>query len=100
MRIDDFIMFGRTVPEKSQKYGVKVCGAGYSPEIRSFIRIYPLPVQCKIEAREMVTVDVDRSAHDSRHESWALKTRNEKSVLGSLGKKNKGRNKTDIRNKY
>jgi len=89
MRIDDFIMFGRTVPEKSQKYGVTVCGAGYSPEIRSFIRIYPLPIRCKIESRDMVTVEVDRSKHDSRHESWALKDRNEKSVSGSLGKMTK-----------
>lgn len=82
-------MFGRTVPEKSQKYGVTVCGAGYSPEIRSFIRIYPLPIQCKIESRDMVSVEVDRSKHDSRHESWALKTRNEKSVSESLGKRTK-----------
>jgi len=87
MRIDDLILFGRTAPEKSKKYGVKVCGAGYSPEMREFIRIYPIPIHCKISAREMITVDVNRSKFDSRRESWALKTRDDKSLLCSLGKR-------------
>ena len=86
MRIDDLIILGRTVPEQSKKYGIKVCSAGYSPEMRSFIRIYPLSVHGKPESREMITVDVERSKYDSRNESWALKTRDDKSILNSYGK--------------
>lgn len=89
MRIDDFVMLGRTVPEDSKKYGIRVCGAGYSHEMRSFIRIYPLPVKSSICARDMMSIEVERNNRDSRLESWTLKTRDEKSIVGNFGKKSK-----------
>jgi len=75
MRIDDFICLGRTVPEASTKYGVKVCMAGYSPELRQLMRVYPLPVQNPIRARHSCVMELDRNPNDSRAESWKLADR-------------------------
>jgi len=72
MRIDDFICLGRTVPEDSKKYGRKVCMAGYSDELRSFVRVYPLPVVTPIRQRSLCRLEVTRPNHDSRIESWRL----------------------------
>jgi hypothetical protein len=72
MRIDDFVCLGRTVPEESKKYGRKVCMAGYSDEMREFIRIYPLPVVNPIHQRSVCRIEVSRPNHDSRDESWRL----------------------------
>lgn len=66
---------GRTVPEKSKRYGEKVCMAGFSPELRSLIRLYPIPIQFKIKSRSMHRVHVERNRRDSRIESWAVKDR-------------------------
>jgi hypothetical protein len=72
MRIDDFICLGRSVPEASQKYGVKVCMAGYSEELRSFLRVYPLEIGNPIRARDRCVLEVERNRLDSRDESWKL----------------------------
>jgi hypothetical protein len=72
MRIDDFCCLGRTVPEESKKYGRKVCMAGYSDEMRSLVRVYPLPVQNPIHARRLCVLELERSNHDNRGESWRL----------------------------
>ncbi len=42
MTVEDFVVLGRTVPEDSQKYGKKVCMAGYSPSLSQLLRVYPL----------------------------------------------------------
>lgn len=72
MRIDDFVCLGRTVPEDSKKYGVKVCCAGYSEELRSFLRVYPLPVSNPLQQRSRCELEVERPTCDSRNESWRL----------------------------
>lgn len=73
MRIDDWVCLGRTVPEESKKYGHKVCSAGWSQELRDFVRVYPLPVICPIKQRAMCQLELTRNANDSRRESWKLK---------------------------
>lgn len=81
MRIDDFIIFGRTVPEESKKHGKCVCMAGYSPELRQLMRIYPLTVGIKLKARQSLMVLLERNQLDSRIESWTLKGRSPLSIL-------------------
>lgn len=75
MRLDDFVCLGRTVPEESRKYGHKVCMAGYSPELRSLLRVYPLPVINPIRTRRTCVLEVERNPQDSRLESWKLRDR-------------------------
>lgn len=81
MRIDDLIVLGRTTPVKSKKYGHCVCVAGYSEELRQFIRIYPTSIKSKIKTLCKISVEVERKNEDNRFESWALKTRSEDSIL-------------------
>lgn len=81
MRIDDFIVLGRTTPIASKKYGHCVCVAGYSEELRQFVRIYPTKVRSKIKTLCSLSVEVERKNEDNRFESWALKTRSEDSIL-------------------
>ncbi len=80
MRIDDLVVFGRTAPEDSVKHGQSVCMAGYSPEMRQFIRVYPMAVRSNVKARSVITVEVERNNKDSRMESWTLKDRSERSI--------------------
>jgi len=75
MRVDDFICLGRTVPEESRKYGHKVCMAGVSQELRSMMRVYPLPVQNNVRMRRSYCMELERNKLDSRHESWKLADR-------------------------
>ena len=72
MRCDDFVCLGRTVPEESRKYGVRVCCAGYSEELKSLMRVYPLPVRNIMRSRNEYRVDLRRNEQDSRSESWRL----------------------------
>ena len=72
MRIDDWCCLGRTVPEESKKYGLKVCSVGYSDELRAFVRVYPLPVRCDIKQRMVCQLELVRNPGDSRDESWKL----------------------------
>ncbi len=85
MRIDDLIVLGRTTPVKSKKYGHCVCVAGYSEELRSFVRIYPTKVRSKVKALHRMVVEVERRKGDARLESWALKDRTEDSILSIEG---------------
>jgi len=81
MRVDDFIVFGRTVPEDSKRYGTRVCMAGYSEEMRQMMRVYPTDVESNIKARRVLKLELERNKMDSRAESWALKDRTMKSIL-------------------
>lgn len=72
MILEDFIMLGRTKPTESKKYGRTVCSAGYSKEMRRFIRIYPLPQYSKLKRWSICNIPLIRSRHDSRIESWRL----------------------------
>lgn len=83
MRIEDFTVFGRTVPERSKKYGPTVCMAGYSEEMDQLLRIYPLGIISKAKARHTLKVDVEKNNRDTREESWALKGRTEDSIIST-----------------
>ncbi len=72
MIVEDFVCLGRTVPEESKKYGHKVCMAGYSYELRQFLRVYPLPVKNPLEVRGKYVLSLERNSMDSRIESWKL----------------------------
>jgi hypothetical protein len=72
MRLDDFIMLGRTEPAESKKYGVAVCSAGYSRELRQFVRIYPLPFPNNIRKWSRCTIPLRRPRDDNRLESWRI----------------------------
>lgn len=83
MQTDNFIVFGRTVPEESKKYGHSVCMAGYSCELRQLMRVFPLPIQSNIHSREILSLVLERNPQDSRIESWALKTRSNDSIFNT-----------------
>lgn len=72
MIVDDFVMLGRTEPTESRKNGVAICSAGYSRELRSLIRIYPLPWPNSIGAWSRCRVPLRRPRQDSRDESWRI----------------------------
>ena len=79
MRVEDFVVLGRTVPEDSRKYGQKVCMAGYSAENNQFLRVYPLLVPIcgdadsnGFRARHKYCVELQRNPQDSRTESWRV----------------------------
>lgn len=72
MRVDDFVMLGRTVPEHSKKYGETVCSAGYSKELRSLLRVYPLPRNNGIKLWTQCRIPMRRPNHDNREESWRI----------------------------
>lgn len=72
MICDDFIMLGKTVPEPQSDGRVFVCSAGYSPELRSLIRIYPLSRKDAPKRWSINSVPLERNPKDSRPESWKL----------------------------
>ena len=79
LHVEDFVVFGRTVPEESKKYGKKVCMAGYSAQCNQLLRVYPLLVPIKenagtneFKARYTYIVDLIRNPEDSRTESWRV----------------------------
>src|SRR5262252_7560519 len=73
MRLDDFLVLGRTVPEASRHYGVRVCMAGYSEELGRLLRIYPLLIDAPLRARHLATMEVIRNPDDNRRESFNLR---------------------------
>lgn len=73
MRLDDFIVLGRTVPEASQHYGTRVCMAGYSEELGKVIRVYPLLIDTPLKSRYQATLEVTRNSEDNRRESYKLR---------------------------
>lgn len=72
MICEDFIMLGKTVPEPSSDGRIFVCSAGYSPELRSLIRIYPLARHAAPKRWSVNRVPLERNPKDSRPESWKL----------------------------
>jgi hypothetical protein len=72
MIIEDFVMLGRTVPEQSKKHGLVVCSAGYSKELRQFMRIYPISMFDNIPRWSLCRIALRRNTSDSRIESWRL----------------------------
>jgi hypothetical protein len=72
MIVDDFIMLGRTVPEHSKKHGLVVCSAGYSRELRQFMRVYPITMFDRIPRWSQCRLALRRPNDDSRLESWRI----------------------------
>lgn len=69
-------MLGTTVPRPSKKLGVRtVCSAGYSAEMKQFVRIYPLATRDAPKRWSVNRVPLERSSSDTRRESWKLKSR-------------------------
>lgn len=72
MILEDFVMLGKTVPEPNSDGRVFVCSAGWSSDLRSLVRIYPL-AQHGTPARWSINkVQVAPNPKDSRRESWRL----------------------------
>jgi hypothetical protein len=69
--LNDFIVLGRTVPEESNKYGIRVCMAGISAT-HGFRRIYPLTVDNPLRSRHQASLLVFQNPHDTRRESLKL----------------------------
>ena len=70
----DYLVLGQTVPEKSKKYGVRVCTAGYSLEKDDFVRVYPLLVKYHFKRWQLFgNLPVVKNNKDHRPESWKLK---------------------------
>jgi hypothetical protein len=73
MRLDDFIVLGRTVPEASQRYGTRVCMVGYSEELGKALRVYPLLIDAPLKSRHQATLELTRNSDDNRRESYKLR---------------------------
>ena len=71
----DFLCLGQTVPEKSKKYGFRVCTAGIDLKSNSLVRIYPLAVDKHKHFKRWNVyqgLKVVRNKKDNRKESWKL----------------------------
>jgi hypothetical protein len=72
MILEDFVMLGKTAPETDRQGRVTVCSAGWSPELRQLVRIYPLAVENAPPDFSVSQVRLERNHKDSRHESWKI----------------------------
>lgn len=72
MLIDDLVVLGRTVPEESHHYGLRVCLAGHSPTLGGLVRVYPVLLDAPFKSRHRVVVTVGRNPKDTRQESYKL----------------------------
>lgn len=86
MILEDFVMLGRTAPEESKKHGLVVCSAGYSKELRQFIRIYPISMFDSIPRWSICRVKVRRNPGDSRDESWRIDDEYPIEIIGKADK--------------
>lgn len=72
MILEDFVMLGKTAPEMDRQGRMTVCSAGWSPELRQLVRIYPLAVENAPPDFSVSQVRLERNYKDSRHESWKI----------------------------
>lgn len=73
MILEDFVMLGSTVPEPTRRDGrVFVCSAGFSAELRSLVRLYPLSRRDIPHRWNMYRVPVERNPEDSRDASFKI----------------------------
>ena len=73
MRVDDFILLGTTVPEPSRTDNrVFVCSAGYSPELRRMLRIYPLSRKNPPKRWNKYSIELEVNKKDQRFESYKI----------------------------
>lgn len=95
MRIDDLIILGRTEPQQTKTSGITICTAGYSHELKQFMRIYPLLWGGENLPRwTTVSAELKRNPKDSRRESWRVnceKEANSYDHITTIGKAIKDR---------
>jgi hypothetical protein len=72
MILEDFVMLGKTAPEMDRQGRMTVCSAGWSPELRQLIRIYPLAVENAPPDFSVSQIKLERNHRDTRHESWKI----------------------------
>lgn len=72
MILEDFVMLGKTAPETDRQGRVTVCSAGWSPELRQLVRIYPLAVENAPPDFSVSQIRLERNYKDNRHESWKI----------------------------
>ena len=68
----DMILMGRAVPQLLRNGRPSCCTAGYSPTLKSLVRLYPVPPKTKFKRWDLVTVEVERKEDDPRIESWKI----------------------------
>lgn len=86
MIVEDFVMLGRTVPEPSKRHGLVVCSAGYSRELKQFLRVYPITMLDRVPRWSQCRIALKRNPQDSRIESWRLQNDGEIPVTGKTKK--------------
>lgn len=72
MILEDFVMLGKTAPETDRQGRVTVCSAGWSPELRQLVRVYPLAKDNCPPDFSVSRVRLERNHKDSRGESWKI----------------------------
>lgn len=72
MILDDFVFLGTTVPEQMKDTRVVRCSAGYSLELRSLLRLYPISPFGAVHRWDRYRVELERNPKDNRIESWKL----------------------------
>lgn len=72
MILEDFVMLGKTVPERDRQGRTTVCSAGWSPELRQLVRVYPLAKSGAPADFSVSSVKLERNGRDIRAESWAI----------------------------
>lgn len=72
MILEDFVMLGKTAPEIDRQGRVTVCSAGWSPELKQLVRIYPLAVDNAPPDFSVSQIRLERNHRDTRHESWKI----------------------------
>lgn len=72
MTIDDFVMLGKTVPEEDSQGRITVCSAGFSQQLNTLMRLYPLAKYDAPARWSTSVVHLERNPKDNRPESWKL----------------------------
>ena len=72
MILEDFVMLGKTTPETDRQGRVTVCSAGWSPELKQLVRVYPLSTKKAPPDFSVSQVRLERNSRDTRPESWKI----------------------------
>jgi len=71
MLIKDLVVLGRACPEPLSDGRVTVCMAGWS-DTKGFMRLYPTRKDMSFHQWDIIEVDVEQNAKDTRLESWKI----------------------------
>jgi hypothetical protein len=72
MIIEDAILLGKTHPETDRQGRQTVCSIFFSPELRQFLRVYPLAMKNLPPDFSVCEIKLERNSKDTRHESWKI----------------------------